>query len=382
MYINEFKPNSFIENYKDFKTIFGGGTTQREPVQKFNKKVNGTGTVVYNTTLERYDLNVVTTGDYAILQQSFNNPYFEGNKQVFDITSEYLHPQTNVIKYYGYFDMLSTGVDFTKIDGILLETDDTKVYLRTYNEGVLGFSQDVTSLTDWEKFSVFNYFFLWLGGASLEPTIFLPTVEVLELTKNTQVGLSGQFIKKPSKPITMAIQSTGGAGTCRYICSMVGTKQIASWSGISVPMYMTAITPTNNAGTYYHLKSVKINELYTRGGCAMIDTLNITTSGTNDIGVLLITKNATIVNIYADLPNSILQENTNNIGATILLANIGQVVNVMLATSSNAISKNMEFYAKMIPINIDGTNPTYSFIYLPQTATMNTSFSANFIEFR
>lgn len=382
MYLNEIKINNFQDDYRDFKTIFGGGTALREPVQKFNKLAFGTGTVAYNTTLERYELAVSANGDYAILQQNFNNPYFEGNRQIFDITCEYLQPQADVIKRYGYFDMISVGVDFTKIDGILLETDDTKVYLRTYHVGVLGFSQEVTNLTDWEKFAVLNYNFLWLGGALLTPNLFLQTVGIKQLTQNTQVGQSGQFIFRPNKPITMAIESTGGAGYTRYICSMVATKQIESWGGINVPLSMNATVPTNAIGTYYHLKSVKIKQSYTRGASIIIDNIDVRTAGTADIGKLFVTKNPVITNTYADLPNSLMQHNTDNIGSVIALANIGEVIAVFNISGNSALIFNPNYYSKFIPINIDGDNPIYSFIFQPQTSTMDTTLTANFIEFR
>src|SRR5574343_542192 len=116
-YFHEIKIDSFQDNYKDFFTLFGGGTTLIEPVQKFNKATLGSGAVTYAN--ERYTLSVgANLGDYAILQQAFNNPYFEGNKQMFDITSELFQPVAGYVKSYGYWDMLSTTVDFTKMDGV------------------------------------------------------------------------------------------------------------------------------------------------------------------------------------------------------------------------------------------------------------------------
>jgi len=379
---NTIKIDSFQDNYKDFRTIFGGGTTLREPLKKFNKFTNGTGTVVYNTSEERYVLSVATAGDYAILQQSYNNPYFEGNRQIFDITSELMHPETGKIKMFGYWDMQSVGVDFAKKDGILIETDDTKVYLRTYHDGTKGFEEDITAYTDWEKFAVLSYIFLWLGGALLEPYMFLSSVGVKELIKNTQVGLAGQFIKRPNKPITMAILSTSGAGSCKYICSMVATKQVDSWAGLSVPVYMKSQVNTNIVGTYYHLKSVKIAEEYTRGGCAIIERIGMTGTTTSDAGILLICKGANISPTMVPVPDSIIEESNNLTGTTITEANLGTIISAFEFNSGSPIEHKTEYIGKFLPISISGDNPIYNFIYLSLSATQSTSVLVNFIEFK
>jgi len=374
--------NDFQNNYKDFKTVFDGQTHFFEPTDKFNKYTAGTGAVTYNATTQRYELSVTASGDVAILQQAFNNPYFAGNKQIFDITSEAMQPETNTVKYYGYFDWDSTTPDFAKIDGIYLKSQGTSVKLTISNKGTVLHEQDIEAITNWEKFNVLSCFFLWLGGAAVEPYLFMSSGMVQPLTVYSHVGQAGQFIAKPAKTITMAVVSTGGTATAKYICSMVATKQIYSWSGVQQTIYMPAQVNVGTINTYYHMKAVRVKPDYKRGASVQLERVGITSNGTNDSGILFLTRNATIALTAADVQTSLMQENSNNIGTTIAAGNIGQIISAFEFNSNAPLEHTPEYFGKFLPNNISGDPDWYHFIYLAQTSSQSVSVVTRFTEFR
>lgn len=352
---------------------------------KFNYLTNAWWTAVYNDNW--INLWVTNNWDYSVIQTRRNAPYYEGNYQKFEITSENFAPQTWVEKYYWYFDFQSTWIDFTKIDWIFLLSKDDKVYYKIYNTWVEKFSVDITNeLINWNNFAVFACFFLWLWWAVCYPFLFKDDWKIKNIWTYTHVWKAWTFIKNPQKPITMAIRSTWWAWISRYVCSIIWTKITRDASWVTKNIYNKAQINANTSWVYYHLKTFKINKTYSRWWVVYIERLQINTSWSNDAWILMVCKNATLpwTITYANLNNSVIQANTNEEWTVIAEANIWQVIDSYNFWANwspqfvftNAIEKTLEITLWA------WENPTYSLIYLSQSANQTVATNATFIEYR
>lgn len=371
---------SFDSLTEGLTTLFAGKMLLKDSQTKFMYKVNGTATKTFdkNSVL----MTVAQAGDYVIMEGKYVAPYFEGKRQLFELTCEFLQPQVGVIKQYGYFNCSYTDPDpFATPDGIYLETNDTQLIYYIKRRGTTVFSQDITSIrTDWSKFSVFADSFLWLGG--LISDFFIGTPEgVKHQNAYSHVGNENVFIENPQKPIRISIKSTGGAGQFKYICSQIATKGTIEEAGESATIINETLINANSAGTYYLLHAFRKQQIY-KEAVIEIDDLTVTTAGGSDGGIVLLVQNPTIAGLtFADQTDSFLQELTVGFGTTVTKPNLGRKVKSWAFNANGNSEMKMTRNVHKYLANNWTVNDTYALIYLSQSTNQNVSCAVNFKQF-
>lgn len=208
--------------------------------QFFNTVTSGDASVEYGETLRSHEMRTESNGDYAIVQTYQSHNYFAGKSQVVEFTAFNFHNEPNIEKRCGYYTSNYEAPYNSDLDGFYIYTDGIEHYLRIVNKGTiianvprsewddpLDGSGPSRFEIDWEKFNIFLFSFLWLGGAGLNFAIVVGNrhIPVYKYTHIGNVNSDKLIFSKPGKPVRMELRQTGvGTGKFDPVCITVLTE--------------------------------------------------------------------------------------------------------------------------------------------------------------
>lgn len=327
----------------------------------------GTGTPAFsNNTIAM----PVTPDQWIIAQARRRAPYFSGKPQVIEFTCDSFHTQPGVIKRIGYFSSNAVSPYDTLLDGFWIEDDGTTKRLIAANLGTITANVPLSEWGeewgnfDFENFSVFTIYFLWLGGAALI-SFGATASDGFHYQSLAQYVSSrkGTITSSPNQPIRYEIRSTGGTGTLTRICSFVGTAGSISESGKSLSVYNSTAVTTNTLGTVYAIKGVR-KRVDRRDVSVKIQSIECASLLTSDTGILLLLLNPTLSAPLAYSPIGNLEHST---GAGETVTNLGRVL-VATAVGNEGASKTLNNdFLTWLGMGIDNVPDEYILAFQPLT---------------
>lgn len=331
----------------------------------------GTGTPAFsNNTIAM----PVTANQWIVAQARRRSPYFSGKPQVIEFTCDSFHTQAGVIKRIGYFSSSAVTPFDTLYDGFWIEDDGTTKRLMTANLGTITAN---VPLSEWgeewanfnfENFSVFTIYFVWLGGAAL---ISFGATASDGFRYQTQAqyisSRKGTISSSPNQPMRYEIRSTGGVGTLTRICSFVGTAGSISESGKSLSVYNSAAVTTNTVGTTFVLKGIR-KRADRRDIAVKIQSIGCASLLTSDAGILLLLLNPTLSAPLSYSPISNIEEATAT-GQTV--TNVGRVLVAVPIGNEGGTKRLDNDFLTWLSMGIENTPDEYILAF--QALTNNQS---------
>lgn len=371
----------------DYKLVFN-----RLP-QFFDTVTSGTADVTYNSERKSHKFETTADNDYAIVQTYQRHNYFAGKSQFIEFTSFAFHDQPNVEKQYGYYSSSIVAPHQANLDGFYLYTDGTGHYLRIVNNGteILNVPQsewddplDGTGASgftiDWEKFNVFRFSFLWLGGTGLRFSIISGAriIQVYDYAHVGSVNSDKLIFSRPSKPIRMEIiQSGAGSGLFEPVCSTVITESSESSSNIGEALSFNSGSANNIKLSYPERGIVKGIRLKPDCLCAIVDILGIETfaNSNNDFYKWEIVLNPSLVDgdgvaktlTFTDVTDRQVQQTTGD-GATFAVG--GTVIESGYGSARALVSAPVES-ARKLGASITGVTDELYLVISPLQGTTN-----------
>lgn len=221
----------------DDKRRYGKGTTI------WSEVLQGSATSVHNADTASIDMTVTTTGDVAVRQTRQRYKYQAGKGQLIDMTG-ILYPQAGTKKQIGYFQCATTGTHQPH-DGICFESVDDVVYLVIYNNGTRDaypqneWSIDILDgtgpsgiIVDWSKAHIFAIDFQWLGVGRVRYGLNINGIGLFVHEVNHANLVDNVYMRSGTQPLCYRIESTGGAGSLKQICSTVQSQGGSEPTGI------------------------------------------------------------------------------------------------------------------------------------------------------
>lgn len=339
----------------------------------------GTGSQVFSNNTS---LMSVTAGQYAIAQTLQYAPYFSGKPQVIEFTSENFQPEDGVIKRIGYFSS-NTVAPYATLDGFCIETDSTTRYLKCYRSGVETVSIELSQWdTDWvgynwTGFSVFQLYFLWLGGAAL--VSFGATNSGFKYQTNAKhIGNAGTICTSPQQPIRYEIRSSTGTGSLRRICSQVSTTGSIQEGGKGLIVYNSATIACNDVGTLYLLKAIRKSSSL-KEVAVKITGFSCTSLGSTDSGMLLLMLNPTISGVVTWSANSKIEEATGS--GSQVITNVGRAIaGTSVLTEATKAELGLDFLT-WLGTRVDGTATVIALGFLSLSLNQSRAGVIDLIEY-
>lgn len=225
----------------------------------------GTGTV----TLEEGGVTMsVAAGEYIVRKTFQSHPYLSGKPQNVESTVVNFAPQAGVIKRIYYGSSSAVAPFNTDYDGffIVSDGDADEVRIEIYNKDVQATPihskpQDkwgnTLEGTDWDNFTIFNFDFLWLGGAGARYFKGLDNNPFLEIAHE---GLFPYLISsRPDFPLGYSIHSTTGAGSMKQICTEISSLGPISPTGNPFGMLRAnSDIDANATNVYYAICGIRL----------------------------------------------------------------------------------------------------------------------------
>jgi hypothetical protein len=296
----------------------------------------------------------VNAGQYLIRQTKRWNQYNNGKSQLIEITFTDFGLEANITKRIGYFSSSSVAPFTASYDGFYVENDGTNYYCKIDKNGVNLYNVarqqwddplDGTGrsglIANFNKFSIFIFDFLWLGGKGVRFGAVIDSKLIWFHKINYSNNGDGVMFLTPNKPIRYEIRSSGGSGKLRQICSAVNSEgaltEIGSQRSFDTG---TAHISVSSVGTFYAVCGIRLQST-SRDIPAKIEEIS-TFSITQDNYLLRVLLNPTIAGIYTynDVSNSYAQAckfaNTNTVtGGTLLYS---RHCNQQFAISSDVLN--------------------------------------------
>jgi hypothetical protein len=191
--------------------------------EKVAKVTGGTGSGAFNSTSRTWELTVAANNDYVIYQ-TYERGYYQSGKDLSPImTGHNLQPVAGVVKRFGYFNSSSVAPYSANIDGLFIETDDTKLYAKVYNNGTQTSSEDITNIIpgvtlDWSKGQILRWDFQWLGKGKVRLFLVIEESEYLIASFYHANIIANPYMLSPNHSLRFEMRSTGGAATMNIQC--------------------------------------------------------------------------------------------------------------------------------------------------------------------
>lgn len=277
-------------------TLFDGKCLNSDDTRIW--ETTGTGTSSFSGNMMNLS---VTSGQYVIRRGRHTTPYFSGKSQIMEITFDNFAPQANVVKRSGYFTSNSVVPFNTTLDGFWVESDDTTIRLKVYNNGTEILNLPWTSWDNyqsiqnynWNNFTICLFDFLWLGGSELRLFLKTETGFVLAHTYKHASTKAGLFVLSPQKSVRYEVRSTTGSGSMNAICAQVSSEGSQFETGRVCSVINTAAVATNIVGTFYALKGIKKSASF-RDIAIAVTSASVANITNADAGILLILLNPTL----------------------------------------------------------------------------------------
>lgn len=271
------------------------------------------GTATFTDSNNKVGMSV-TSGQYGIIQSKQYHPYLNGKSQLIEITTANFGTDLNVEKSIGYISSNAVAPYNSSLDGIRLHKSVNDVYsFQIWRNGtkIIEILRDnwidkldgtgPSGMTiDFNKFNVFGFDFLYLGGTSI--SLFVMYKGEFRLVyeyfySNTD---SEPFVLSPNKPIRYEIRSTTGSGNMDFICSLVASESMNYKTiGQSVVISGTnAGIVATTAGTTYAICGVR-KAVNSRDIFSLVRTFTGALSTTNDYAKFALYLNPTISGTFS-----------------------------------------------------------------------------------
>jgi hypothetical protein len=306
-----------------------------------------------------------------VLQSKHVCEYFSGKSTLVETTFDSFAPQAGVVKRVGYFTSSTVAPFDTGLDGFFIESNESGVYLKVYNNGVLKESipfekwDSYNELKDydWNKFTIVAFDFLWLGGSELR--VFLKTRDAFKLAvvyKHASLR-QGVFMKSPQQHVRYEISSTNGVGVFNPICSVVMSEGAIPDKG-RVLCVTSGVFPTNSISAVYPIKAVKQRDDKTLLSVKVISGGVVNTS-TNELGTVLLLLNPTFSAEPVWTQAKYIESGEPLSGSTI--TNLGTIIGAFPSKESGVIPSDYASLLNKLGTTIDGVNDVIALAYKPST---------------
>lgn len=339
----------------------------------FDTVTNGTADVSYNSTLKSHNMQTSADGDWAIVETYQPHNYFAGKGHFVEITSFDFDDEPNVEKRLGYYKASTVSPHTANADGFYLYSDGTEHRLKIVNNGtdILDIPQsewddpldgfgDSGFRIEWDKFNVFQFSFLWLGGTGLQFNIVVGQ-EIYRVHTYTHVGSENSdklIFASPNQYVRYEIRQTGaGSGTFQPVCATVMTEGSESSGNVGIVRSIDTGASdliSASAGTEYLVKGIRLKASQRD---AVIDIANIDAFAEtiNDYFRWRLHLNPTITGgtpSWSDVANSAVQE-ANGDGVLAVSAE-GEVLASGYGSGTQALSAALATSRKL-GVSINGT---------------------------
>lgn len=354
-------------------------------------EVVGTGTNSYGSN--KYNM-AVTAGQYSVIQSRRFMPYFSGKPQKVELTFDNFAPQDNVVKRVGYFSSSTVAPYSATLDGLWLESGGGTITLKASRAGTVTLSVPITSwgnyvnlgtyqtLSNWDKFTVIEFNFLWLGGAYIELRLVTPEIGFITAHSYVYAGTAQDvFMLSPNQPVRYEISSTSGTGSFRYICNQVASSGSISesWLGKSVNLGTAPLSLASTANTYPVL-AIRKGSSY-RNSPVLINNVDLLIT-TNDTARWTLQINPTLSAglTYAAVTNSAIDKANGDGAITVTAA--GTIVASGYLTQSRNIDPSIftRNFLAYLSGSITGTQDQYVFCVSPISSSLSVLPIINYLE--
>ncbi len=360
--------------------------------EKLSKVTNGTGAGSFDSATRSLAMTVSNNGDYVIYQ-SFERGYYQSGKDLSPIfTGHNFHPQAGVQKQIGYFNSSTVAPYSANEDGLIVETDDTKVYAKVRYDGVETGSVDITNpitgvTLDWSKGQILRWDFQWLGKGKVRLFLVIEESEYLIASFYHANILAAPYMLSPNHSIRFGMRSTGGAGVMNFQCAAIiqngrndeTNNNISIRSGNGAHSFPTA-------GTAYVAMAVRYRSNYgdLPIGIGSFDVL----STSNDNVAIQLLLNPTVVPIgmagplsYTAVTNKPVEWALGGAGANAHTITPGTGIELYSAVGlANSYSNRLVNLSRRLGNSINGTSDILVLSVTPLTAGLTGFTNLNLIQ--
>lgn len=384
---------NFNEIFAPSSTLPDGSSLTSQRTTLFDGKIlnsddpliwgnTGTGSSVYRDSLIDF---TASGGTYIVSQSKRYMPYFSGKPQIVEFTTQNFHTQPGITKRVGYFSSSAVTPYDSIYDGFWIEDDGTTKYIKAANKGRETVSIPLSvwgpewASYDFENFSVFQFYFLWLGGAALIGFGVIGTAGFKVMAK---VDFAGAFkdtiCLSPNQPVRYEIRSTAGnSGIFTRICSSISTAGSIKESGkLTSSINLTPVT-CNTIGTIYALKGIK--KLSTRRDLAIkLASIACISNATNDAGILMLLLSPTL---SAPLSYATVGNISEASGTGQTVTDVGRILYAIPAGQESSGEMLLDDYLTWLSIDIDDVPQEYVLAFLASTTNQSRLGVINLIEY-
>lgn len=366
-----------------------------ELTEYIDTKTVAGGSYSYDASTGSTSLNVTASSGDRVVSQTFQRTNYQtGKPKQIKQTIFNFHPETNVVKRFGYYSAEYGTPYNVNYDGFFFMSDSTNgVTLNVYNNGTQVISRpqsewngdyDFDSI-DWGYNILAISRFVWLGIDQVQFSVKIGAEKVVLHTEYFQEGtMKGVYMRYSNQPLRWEIESTGGAGSMNYICATAekqgSLNQLGELKGID--RGSTHQNANNIANTYANI-GIALDETKTanfRG--AVIDIVNAVALGlTADDLVIRIYRNPTITGTalsWQQIPDSSVKY---FIGAddNLITAGTGAILYTDFAARRESGGALIENAIKM-GIDLDGNPDVFVLGIQPLTPNLDVVGGLNFRE--
>jgi hypothetical protein len=354
----------------------------------------GTATAAYDATKSHIRMTTSANADAAIHQTKQWHNYQAGKSHNPEMTFTNFAVETNIIKRVGYFSSnIVTPFDSNK-DGFYIESDgvtDNEVKIVVTNNGTVtaeilqsAWDNPIASY-DWDKFTVTEWDFLWLGGTAFRLFVVINGVkELVHTYLHAGIG-SGVAILSPNQPIRYEIRQVGaGSGTLDMICAQVSSEGAINQLGITGTINTNSNFVNANAiGTSYAIVGLRL-QAAKRGVEITVKSISINSISSNKNYIWRLLLNPTVAGTftYANKTNYNIQQAIGDVSGSPSTNTVtgGTELAVGYADSASPVN-DVVFTALRLGSKVDGTLDEYVLAVTPQTTNQDVSGGIGFLEF-
>lgn len=311
-------------------TIFDNSlTSQDSDVLFWSELLNGTASGAYQENTSSYLMSVASSGDYAVRQTKQRFKYQPGKSHEILMTG-LLNTETDVIKCCGLLDYDNKGlatITNAPQNGVFFENNSGTLSYNIVNNGVVtesvsqenwnvdtcdgtgpsGFTLDINST---------NIFFIdleWLGVGAVRCGFVADdgAIVVAHQFRHASNSFTDVYMRTANLPVSYSIESTGGSGSMKQICSSVISEGGFNPKGIFRSIYTPAgvAVASNGKESILGMRLKEDSFEYT----ISVDSVSTLAASSGD-GIWMLLYNPTLdgTPTWTDVPNSNIQASASN----------------------------------------------------------------------
>lgn len=330
-------------------------------------------------------MSVSSNGDAAICQSKMFANYFSGKSQFGEITFSGGQNQDNVTKRIGYFSSNTVSPYDSDKDGLWFEADGTDYRFRIQKNGtdIVNVAQsdwNINTLpnSDFSKFNVFVFQFLYLGGTEIRFG-FVQNGAITWCHGYKHAGIiANTFVESPNQPIRYEVRSTGGSGSMIQVCAQVASEGSIDEVGVHRAFDVENVALNPAGGNIYAVIGARLKSAYRNITVKKQDLSVLAT--TNDNFIWRVSINPTVGGTftYNDQTNSSLQVATG--ATTNTVSSLGTVIASGHGTGNSQISSFIRSSLRL-GTQIDGTQDELVLSLEPITNNFTAYATIGFQEF-